>query len=230
MNRRELLIGSGALPFAASAIQHLQSDAKRVAFVIGEFTNVIDVGGPWEVFQDVMGPAGHSPMFELFTVGLDRRPTKMTGGFTVVPDYDFRSAPKADVIVVPAQRGSPQMLAWLRQESRRAQVTMSVCTGAFQLARAGLLDGLAATTHHESWDSLAKEFPLVKVQRGPRWVDAGRIVTAGGLTSGIDAALHVVSRLCGTESARRTATFMEHRSEEWQSPSQLGASGIECRA
>jgi transcriptional regulator GlxA family with amidase domain len=93
---------------------------------------------------------------------------------------------------------------------------MSVCTGAFQLARAGLLKGIPATTHHDYWDSFAKEFPDIELKRGLRFVDNGRIVTAGGLTSGIDMALHVVSRYFGVAAAEATAAYMEYSSDAWR--------------
>jgi transcriptional regulator GlxA family with amidase domain len=93
---------------------------------------------------------------------------------------------------------------------------MSVCTGAFQLARAGLLAGIAATTHHDFWDKFAKEFPDIELKRGVRFVDSGRIATAGGLTSGIDMALHVVERYYGVDVAETTARYMEHTSDAWR--------------
>ncbi len=87
---------------------------------------------------------------------------------------------------------------------------------AYQLARAGLLDGLNATTHHDFWDDFAKEFPKVHLQRGARFVDNGRIATSGGLTSGIDLALHVVARYLGDDAAAATAKYMEHASDAWR--------------
>jgi transcriptional regulator GlxA family with amidase domain len=94
-------------------------------------------------------------------------------------------------------------------------MVMSICTGAFQLARCGLLDGLRATTHHESWDDFAREFPGVRLERGPRFIDNGRIATSGGLTAGIDLALHVVARYFDADTARAAARYMEYRSELW---------------
>jgi transcriptional regulator GlxA family with amidase domain len=89
---------------------------------------------------------------------------------------------------------------------------MSVCTGAFKLADAGLLDGKQATTHHDFWDGFATKFPKVQLQRGSRFVQSDEtIYTAGGLTSGIDLALHVVEKLYGREAADRTAAYMEYR-------------------
>jgi transcriptional regulator GlxA family with amidase domain len=134
----------------------------------------------------------------------------MTGGLLVKPAYSIDNAPQPNVIVVPAQRSTEASRAWLKAASAKADITMSVCTGAFQLGRLGLLDGLSATTHHDSWDDFAKEFPKVKLERGRRFVDSGRIATAGGLTSGIDLALHVVARYLGPDAATQTARYMEH--------------------
>ena len=86
----------------------------------------------------------------------------------------------------------------------------------FQLARVGLLKGVPATTHHDFWDGFNKEFPDIELRRGLRFVDSGRIATAGGLTSGIDLALHIVSRYFGTEAAETTARYMEYSSEAWK--------------
>jgi transcriptional regulator GlxA family with amidase domain len=93
---------------------------------------------------------------------------------------------------------------------------MSVCTGAFHLARAGLLSGKAATTHHGSLDALASQFPDINVRRGLRFVESSpKIATAGGLSSGIDLALRVVERYFGRPAAERTAAYMEYQSRSW---------------
>ena len=191
----------------------------KVAFLLGENANVIDTAGPWEVFQDVSidVPSGHRMPFELYTVGPSEDVLAMTGGLKVKPNYSIANAPQPNVIVVPAQRATDETRAWLRSASAQTDVTLSVCTGAFQLARAGLLDGVAATTHHEFFDSFAKEFPKVELRRGMRFVDNGRIATAGGLTSGIDLALHIVARYFGEDAAIRTAKYMEYSSEAWRS-------------
>ena len=177
-------------------------------------TNVIDMAGPWEVFQDTTVDGDDA--FELFTVGPDEDLVTMTGGLKVKPHFSIENAPQPHVIVVPAQRASDESRAWLRQASAGTDMTMSVCTGAFQLARTGLLDGKPATTHHDFWDAFAKEFPKVELQRGSRFVDNGRLATAGGLTSGIDLALHVVSRYFGADTAAATARYMEYSSEAWR--------------
>jgi transcriptional regulator GlxA family with amidase domain len=111
------------------------------------------------------------------------------------------------------------MKAWLQKAAAdpKTDVIMSVCTGAFRLAGAGLLDGKPATTHHGYSDELAKDFPKIDVRRGVRFVRSdSRIFTAGGLTSGIDLALHVVDLYFGEPVAQATADWMEYRSAEWK--------------
>ncbi len=219
MTRRGLFMGAASMAvFAAGArggsLPH--RDRIRVAFLLGDGTNVIDMAGPWETFQDTSAGDGGDMPFELFTVAPTTDLITMTGGLKVKPGYTLDAAPAPNVIVVPAQRSAKPSLAWLKRSSEQTDVTMSVCTGAFQLGRAGLLKGLTATTHHEYWDSFAQEFPDVTLKRGVRFVDNGRIATAGGLTSGIDMALHIVARYFDADTAARTARYMEHDSEAWR--------------
>jgi transcriptional regulator GlxA family with amidase domain len=195
-----------------------QRKTTKIAFLLGENAHVIDTAGPWEVFQDVEVDAlmGKRSPFELYTVGPSEELLSMTGGFKVKPHYSIANAPQPNVIVVPAQRATDETRAWLRTAAARTDVTISICTGALQLARAGLLQGKAATTHHEYFDVFAKEFPNIELRRGLRFVDNGRIATAGGLTSGIDMALHIVARYFGNEVATTTARYMEYSSEAWK--------------
>lgn len=191
-----------------------------VAVAISEGATVIDFSGPWEVFQDVHVPERGAEMdeqmpFELFTVSETLAPVRGSAGLQLVPDHTFADAPAPRVIVVPAQRGSAALHEWLRKTSPATDVTMSVCTGAFQLARAGLLKGLDATTHHDFTDRLASQFPDVHVRKGLRFVEGPKISTAGGLTSGIDLALRVVERYFGRPVAERTAAYMEYQSRGW---------------
>ncbi len=191
-----------------------------VAFAISEGVTVIDFAGPWEVFQDVhvrdRGKDMDEQMpFELFTVSEKIEPLTGSGGLKLLPDYTFDTAPQAKVIVIPAQRGSQALHAWLRKVSPTTDVTMSVCTGAFQLGKAGLLSGKSATTHHDFFEQFEKAFPDVSLKRGLRFVENEKISTAGGLTSGIDLALRVVDRYFGRDVAQSTATYMEYQSKGW---------------
>jgi transcriptional regulator GlxA family with amidase domain len=187
----------------------------RVAVVITEGVNVIDLSGPWGVFESVMLPDRAGMPFELFNVSDSTEVVNSGTGLQLVPNYSFANVPAPHIVVIPAQRGSDQMRDWLRKVSATADVTMSVCTGAFHLARAGLLDGKVATTHHDFFDKFEKEHPNVQLKRGTRFVEGEKISTAGGLTSGTDLALRVVERYFGREVARRTADYMEYQGTGW---------------
>ena len=189
-----------------------------VAFVISDGAVVIDFCGPWEVFRDVMVSGGNHP-FRLYTVSDKTAPIQAGGGMKIVPDYTFANAPAPKVIVIPAQsEPSRAMLDWIRNASKNTDVTMSVCTGAFVLAKTGLLSGKSATTFHAAFNAFAMEFPDVHLKRGARFVENGNLATAGGLSSGIDLALRVVERYYGRETAQKTAYNMEYQGQGWMNP------------
>jgi transcriptional regulator GlxA family with amidase domain len=233
MKRREFMSQSAAFGVVATALtaSALSVEAGNkltppekgkipVAFAISEGVTVIDFAGPWEVFQDVHVTGRGSSMdeqmpFQLYTVSERTEDITGSGGLKLVPDYTFDTAPQPKVVVVPAQRGSQALHAWLRKVSVTADVTMSVCTGAFQLGKAGLLSGKSATTHHDFFEQFEKAFPDVSVKRGLRFVENEKIPTAGGLSSGIDLALRVVDRYFGRDVAQATATYMEYQSKGW---------------
>jgi transcriptional regulator GlxA family with amidase domain len=190
-----------------------------VAFVLTDGSTVIDFTGPWEVFQDAGGPDGIDH-FKLFTVGPSKDPIHTSGGMTIIPDYTFDNAPPARIVVIPAQRGDPKLADWLRSRDKDADVVMSVCTGAFQLGKAGLLDGKPATTHHNFYGDFEKSFPKAKLVKGSRYVQSDEVIyTAGGLTSGIDLALHVLVEYFGRDFAQRTADYMEYQGTGWYTES-----------
>jgi transcriptional regulator GlxA family with amidase domain len=215
---------------AASSVRPLKAPANgtiNVAFIISQDTEAIDLAGPWEVFQDVMftpngGPwRGEGEMvmpFNLYTVSESLEPLS-ANGLILIPSYTFDTAPQPQVIVIPAQGGrSAAQKAWLLANSKTADVTMSVCTGASMLAAYGLLDNQKATTHHMSLKKLQAQFPAVKFVSGTRYVENEKISTARGLTSGIDLALHVVERYYGRETAQNTADYLEYGGEHWKEP------------
>lgn len=140
----------------------------------------------------------------------------VSGGLTVVPDHTFADAPPPDVIVVGAHRPSEAELAWLKAASAQAGMTMSVCTGASVLARAGLLDGKQAATHYWFTEEFGKRWPKVQFVAGVRFAEGGRVASSAGLSAGIDLALRVVERYLGREVAQGTADFMEYQGEGWK--------------
>jgi transcriptional regulator GlxA family with amidase domain len=191
------------------------ADGRRnVAVLVWPGAEVLDFTGPCEVFA----AAGHHRLFQVYLVGLDRSPVRTQGGVTVLPEFTLEDCPPPDITVIPGGNmqpvtGQKDVLAWVRKNSSEHQIVLSVCTGAFVLAEAGLLDGRVATTHHFGHDELARDYPGVTVDRKARYVDSGRIVTAAGVSAGIDAALHLVERLAGREEADWTAKeWMEYRS------------------
>ncbi|MGB6984420.1 MAG: DJ-1/PfpI family protein [Candidatus Aquilonibacter sp.] len=226
MTRKSLLTASAAAGVVAAMPQALHAadlaanypplkapanGQINVAFMISSQGNVIDMAGAWETFQDVMLPSGAMP-FHLYTVSETTNIVEMTGGLRIEPNYSFDAGdiPDPQIVVVGAQSdGSEKVMKLLRDIQGKVDITMSVCTGAFKLAKSGILDGKSATTHHDYYDQFEKQFPKVTLVRGPRFVDNGSIVTAGGLTSGISAALHVISRYYDAQTASTTAAYME---------------------
>lgn len=230
MKRRDLfragIAAGGALAFgsrraaAAETVENaLTPPAKGlipVAFLISDGAVMIDFTGPWEVFQDVMLDDQRMP-FQTFTVSATGKPIRTSGGMKITPNYSFANAPQPKVIVIPAQGDdSPAVLDWVRKGSQTADVTMSVCTGAFLLAKTGLLDGKSATTHHNSYKIFEKQFPNIKLKRGARFVEEGKFASAGGLTSGMDLAMRVVERYYGREMADKNAFYMEYQGTGWK--------------
>lgn len=179
-----------------------------IGFYLQDGVEVLDFAGPMEVFSY----AG----FNVFTISKTKSPILSQGILKVLPDYDITTAPKADVLAFfGGNSGSafndPEVIAWVK--SSKADYYFSVCTGAFMLGRAGLLDNQTATTFHSSIDDLKRQFPKAKVLSNVRFVDNGRIITTAGISAGIDGALHLVSRLKGKDVAKNTAYYMEY--DKW---------------
>lgn len=195
-----------ALP-AFAAHEPMSDPPVRVGIVMFDGVQIIDFAGPYEVF----GNAG----FGVVTVSPDGKPVTTAMGLKVTPDASFANAPPFDVLMIPggdvadAQR-DPRILDFIRQRSVPAKQVLSICTGAFILGATGLLDGDKATTFTPRIDELAKAFPRIQVIRDVRWADNGKLVTSAGLSSGIDAALHVVAKIRGTDEARTVALRLEY--------------------
>src|SRR5262249_10115349 len=140
------------------------------------------------------------------------------GTMTITPDYAFEEAPEPDIVVVGAQTGdSEKYLGYLRRMNAGGKLMLSVCTGASKFAKAGLLDGKEATTHPDFIEPFRATCPAVHLVADRAWVRSGpRIFTAGGETSGIELALHVIELYYDHAAAVRTARYMEYRGPDWQ--------------
>jgi transcriptional regulator GlxA family with amidase domain len=186
----------------------------RVAVLIFDDVEVLDFAGPFEVFGVARDPQGRF-CFEVFTVALSGDVVVARNGLRIEPHCAAANMGPVDVFIVPGGYGSrremkrEETLAFVRQASQSAAVTLSVCTGSLILGAAGLLRGLAATTHFGAIDEL-QALDCGSVLPHARVVDNGRIVTSAGISAGIDAALHLVSRLVGSSAAVETATYMQY--------------------
>jgi transcriptional regulator GlxA family with amidase domain len=195
----------------------------NVAILMFPGVEVLDFAGPFEVFSvaaRVASRDGDFPFMPFVTqlVGIELGMVKARHGLKVEANSAISTAAAQDVIIIPGgdmtePLGSPAVCEWLIKAHQQSTVTASVCTGALLLAKAGLLDGLIATTHWEDLKDLEASAPRTEVRGGVSWVDQGDIVTSGGISAGIDMSLHLVERLASVDLASRTARQMEYR---WQ--------------
>jgi transcriptional regulator GlxA family with amidase domain len=188
---------------------------RNVAILLFDEVEVLDFAGPFEVFAVTDSLRSHE-LFKVFTVSLVPGAIRARNGLKVIPDYNLDDCPEAQILVVPGGwgtrplLGNPVLLEWIRNRSRAAEVTMSVCTGSLLLAKAGLLDGLRITTHRSAIDSLRELAPRSTVDPSKRFHDNGSILTSAGISAGIDCSLYLVGRLLGAEVSTATAEHMEY--------------------
>jgi AraC family transcriptional activator FtrA len=171
-----------------------------------------DLAAPAQAFLTAASGPGE-PAYEFSTCSLDGRPLRSTTGFGVVPQGDLSLLAAADTVVVPAalavfSEPPEEALAELRAAAERGVRVISVCTGAFALAHAGLLDGRRATTHWAFAEEMARRFPAVEVDAGALYVDEGQVMTSAGLSAGIDLCLHVIRQDCGAAVGEQVARHM----------------------
>ena len=225
MQRKEFFVGvlaAGALAATTGAadasaanrgnpLHPPTSGPINVALVTGPDLVTIDLFGPGAAFID--GDFNGSKMvnrFNVYTVAGTSSPIDFGFG-KITANYTFENAPQPNVLVIPMQESLPETLAYIKKASAHADVTMSVCTGAFLAAKAGLFDGGRATTHPAAYDAFARQFPNVKLIRDVRYVEDPRVSSSGGETCGIDLGLRVVERYYGRTAADITARALDYR-------------------
>jgi transcriptional regulator GlxA family with amidase domain len=175
----------------------------------------LDFAGPWEVLRawELLDPEA---AVHVFTVAADEGPVECAKGLRVVPDHTWSTAPPLDVLVYPGGRGTTGQIgderirSWVRDVAQRGALMTSVCTGSLVYADAGLLDGRPATTHWASLDTLASLGSGIVVRPDDRYVDVGDVITASGVSAGIDMALHLVRRLHSEERARQVRRYIQY--------------------
>ena len=195
----------------------------QVDILLFDEVEVLDCCGPFEVFTTasrvLMRDRGFKePPFDVATLARCKDPVRARAGLRLIPDHILGKRPVPTVLIVPGgvmdePLGDTSLVRWIATTAARARITASVCTGAFLLAAAGLLNGKRATTHWEDQDDLARRYPGVRVERGVPWVDEGSVVTSGGISAGIHMSLHLVERLVDRDAALATARQLEYRWE-----------------
>jgi len=174
---------------------------KRVGLLVFDGVEVLDFAGPFEVFaiarlDEARRYESASP-FELELISTAPDTVTASGGLRIIPDCSFENCPALDILIVPGGRGvrrelgNPALLEWIAAQYAKVEIMASVCTGALLLAAGGLLDGRRATTHWRSLDRLREGYPSIEVVAGTRVIESGKIMTAGGVTAGIDLALAI---------------------------------------
>lgn len=171
-----------------------------------------DLTAPVQAFQLAAKPSG-KPLYEVVACSPGGASVRTTSGFSVVPDGDLKALRRADTVVLPGYAAlldppPAEALDALRTAASRGARMLSVCTGAFGLAHAGLLDGRRATTHWAWAGEMARRFPAVEVDPDALFVDEGEVLTSAGLSAGIDLGLHVIRRDFGAEVGERVARHM----------------------
>jgi putative intracellular protease/amidase/YHS domain-containing protein len=196
--------------FKESPAEYLKP-RKNVAILVYEGVELLDFAGPGEVFST----AGGGRAYNVYLVAATTEPITSQGFASVNPRYKIADCPKPDILIIPGgftqiPAEDPAVIEWIKASAKDAEVVLSVCTGAFLLGKAGLLDGLDVTTHHDRLAMLKKLTPKANVVEGRRFVDNGRIVTSAGVSAGIDASLHVVGRLLGPKTEDETSQRLEY--------------------
>ena len=201
---------------------------RNLAIFIFDEVEVLDFAGPFEVFGVCGLRTGKEQPFNVYTVAQKELITARNG-LRIIPHYLLHNCPQPDILLLPGGGGvhpdgtafgsrremnNTFLLEWIREKNRTAEMLLSVCTGSLLLAKAGLLEGLSATTHWKAVDAMRSAAPHTTILPEERWVDNGRIILSAGISAGIDMSLYVISKLLGKEAADETAQYMQY--EHWK--------------
>jgi transcriptional regulator GlxA family with amidase domain len=187
----------------------------RIGIFLFDGAEELDWAGPWEVLS-YWARSWPADGVEVFTVARTTDAVQCAKGLRVLPDHSWDSSPPIDVLVYPGGRGTRNQLGdesirrWVRGMASNGTLVTSVCTGALVLADAGLLDGRPATTYWSELDLLASLGNDIEIRPDDRFVDDGDVITAAGVSAGIDMALHLVRRLHSAERAREVRRGIQY--------------------
>ena len=191
----------------------------NIGIYLYDNAEVLDFAGPFEVFTTASRVHARqksgASLFDVCLIAERAGLIHARADFKVQPHYTIQNHPRLDVLIIPggvhtAELEKPAVIEWIRQTANSIQLTASVCTGAFLLAKAGILQDKSCTTHWEDIPDLRAMFPTLDIKEDVPWVDNGRVVTSAGISAGIEMALHLVAKLAGKELALRTARQMQY--------------------
>jgi transcriptional regulator GlxA family with amidase domain len=176
---------------------------------------LMDFAGPYEVFTAV-NEVSEFTHCRVYTISETGSTIKTINGLQVLSDFSTDNCPQPDILIIPGGNGTRQLvnnlsiIQWIKKSAEKAEIVFSVCSGARLLAKAGLLDGLEFTTHHLVYEDVAQLAPSAKLKKERRFTDNGNVMTAGGITAGIDLSLYIIEKLFGQPTARKVKVYMEY--------------------
>ena len=187
----------------------------KVGIFLFNEVEVLDFAGPFEVFS--LASKDDEKLFQVVTIGESGQTISARNGLSIIPTSKFADEPDLDILIIPGGYGAREIeiknrkvIEWIRKQQSRSKIIASVCTGAFLLAECGILDNKKATTHWMSIERFENDYPKITVVKNVKFVDEGVVITAGGISAGINMSLHIVKRLFGADIARQTARRMEY--------------------
>jgi len=186
----------------------------NIGIYIYDNAEVLDFSGPFEVFSVASRFLSDAEKFNVFLVSENQKTVKARGNYNINAHYTFNDVPNIDVLIIVGgvhteEVKKPNVIQWIQEQSKKANVVASVCTGAFLLAEAKVLSTHTVTTHWEDISDLRKNYPTLTVVENVRWVDEGKIITSAGISAGIDMSLHLVSKIKNIKLANQTAKQMQ---------------------
>jgi len=185
----------------------------NIGIYIYDNAEVLDFSGPFEVFTTAQRISKKS-LFTTYLINEVNQIVKARANYKVIPDHHINNHPNLDLLIVVGgdhsqEVNKPEVIEWISHQSKKVRIIASVCTGAFLLAKAGVITDQEVTTHWEDISDLQQQYPNLQVKREVRWVEQNNLITSGGISAGIDMSLYLVSQFSSLELAEATAKQME---------------------
>jgi transcriptional regulator GlxA family with amidase domain len=201
---------------------------RNVAIFIFDDVEVLDFAGPFEIFSVCGLRSGGEKPFNVYTIA-EKKHIRARNNLLITPNYLLADCPEPDIVLIPGGGGmypdgtpfgsrkemhNEVLLNWVREKNKTAELMLSVCTGSLILAKAGLLEGLSATTHWKAVEAMQAAAPNTTLFPEKRWVDNGRIILSAGVSAGMDMSLYVISKLLGAAVADENAQYIQY--DHWK--------------